>query len=100
MSQIAFYATFEESVAVLEDLCAQSFRIIPEPASFDEPAAPEFSSVTDELVVMLNKAPAYYLAGPFTRFPVQFMRLPSGPYAGKYAINPLIEGPIMQCIVG
>lgn len=100
MPQISFYATFEESVAVLQDLCAAGFRIIPEPGPFDSPAAPEFSNVTDELVVIMNKAPTFYLAGPFTHFPIQFDRLPSGPAAGKYAVNPLVEGPVMQCSVG
>lgn len=99
MPNFHYYATFEESIAILRDVCAQGFRVIPEPAPRDEPAAESFDEVSDELVSMLKKAPAFYLAGSFTTFPIQFTHLKSGSAMGKYAINVLVAGPLMQCMV-
>jgi hypothetical protein len=100
MPNFVYFATFDESIAILGDLCAQGFRVIAEPGPLDKPEAPIFSTVTDQLLAILKQAPNHYLAGSFTHFPVQFNRLPSGPAAGKYAINFLMSGPLMQSIVG
>ncbi len=100
MPSFDYYATFEESIEILQDLCVQGFQIIPEPSLFDEPRAPSFDSVTDGLVQLLKVGPSFYLAGAFTRFPIQFSHLKTGPSAGKYAVNLLAQGPLMQASVG
>jgi hypothetical protein len=100
MPAFEYYATFDESISILRDVCEQGFRIIAEPGPFDEPKAPSFDSVTDTLVDLLKMAPNFYLAGSFTRFPVQFSHLKSGPAAGKYIVRFLAQGPLMQSIVG
>jgi hypothetical protein len=99
MPNFVYYATFDESIEAIRDLCTQGFRVITEAGPLDRPEAPSFSSVTDELVAILKQAPVYYLAGSFTRFPIHYDRLPSGPAEGKYTINVLIGGPLMQSIV-
>ena len=96
MRSFDYFATFDESISILRDLCAQGFKVVAEPYLFDEPKAPIFDEVTDELVELLRVAPAHYLAGAFTRFPVQFMQLKEGPNAGKYSINLLVQGPLIQ----
>lgn len=100
MSSIDFFSTFDESIVMVEDLCAQGFRVVAQPGLFDEPRAPVFDRVTDELVALLRLAPAFYLAGSFTRFPIPFMQLKDAPNAGKYAIDLLAQGPLMQGLVG
>jgi hypothetical protein len=100
MPSFEYFATFEESVGILRDLCEEGFRIVAEPGHFDTPKAPIFDSVTGELVDLLEKAPGFYLAGSFTRFPVQFSHLTSGPSSGKYAINLMAQGPLMQSMIG
>jgi hypothetical protein len=100
MPSVEYFATFEESISILGDLCAQGFRVVAYPGLFDEPRAPEFDRVADELVTILRGAPAFYLAGAFTRFPVQFQQLRSGPSAGKYIIDLHSEGPLMQSLLG
>ena len=100
MPTFVYYATFDESISFLKELCAQGNRIIAELGPSEQPASPSFDSVTPELVAILKKAPNYFLAGPFTRFPVQYTHLKNGAAAGKYVIDFLSEGPLMQSIVG
>jgi hypothetical protein len=100
MPSFHYYATFDDSILILRDLCDNGFRIVAEPAPLDEPQSPTFDRVTDQLVGILKEAPVYYLAGSFTKFPVQHFLLSSGPAMGKYVINLLAGGPLMQSIIG
>lgn len=100
MPSFVYFATFEESVRMLKDLCSAGFRIVPEPGPFDVPEAQVHATVTDALEAVLQDAPNHYLTGSFARFPVQFSRLASGAAAGRYAINLLAQGPLMQSLVG
>jgi hypothetical protein len=50
VSLFAFYATFDESLGVVRDLCAHGLSIIPHTGALDAPAAPTFESVDDNLV--------------------------------------------------
>jgi hypothetical protein len=100
MPSFEYFATFDESISILRDLCEQGFRIVAEPGPFEAPEAPTFDSVTDELVDLLRVAPSFYLAGSFTRFPIQFTHFKTGASAGKYGINLLAQGPLMQSIIG
>jgi hypothetical protein len=99
MRSFDYFATFDESLTILGDLFAQGLTLVARPAAFDEPKAPTFDSVSDKLVEILRYAPAFFLAGPFTKFPIQFYRLESGPSAGKYAIDLLTQGPLMQVLI-
>jgi hypothetical protein len=99
MRSFDYFATFDESLTILGDLFAQGLTLVAQPALFDEPKAPTFDSVSDELVEMLRYAPGFFLAGPFTKFPIQFTRLKSGPSAGKYAVDLLTQGPLMQGLI-
>jgi hypothetical protein len=93
---IFFYsATFDESVAITRDLCEQGYRVILS-RTYDRPRAPEYDHVTDDLVELLSEGPGFYLAGAFTRFPVQLYRLGSGPAEGKYVVDALAQGPLLQ----
>lgn len=100
MPSFDYFATFDESISMLRELTAQGFQVIVEPHLSDEPKAPTFDQVTDELVEILRVGPAFYLAGLFTRSPVQFDQLKEGPAAGKYAVDLLTQGPIMQGRIG
>ncbi|MBI5495954.1 MAG: hypothetical protein HY904_13095 [Deltaproteobacteria bacterium] len=79
--------------------CAGVLTVLAQPALFHEPHAPAFDGVSDELVAVLRQAPSFYLSGEFTRFPVGFTQLKSGPAAGKYSIDPLTQGPLLQCLL-
>lgn len=100
MPNFSYFATFDESIKILTDLCSQGFLIIAEPGPFDEPKAPSFDQMSDELVAIFKFAPVFYLAGDFTHFPTQFFSLKSGSAEGKYAINLEGQGPLMQSIIG
>jgi hypothetical protein len=47
-------------------------------------------------VELLREGPGFYMAGAFTRFPVQLYRLESGSAKGKYIVDSFAEGPLMQ----
>jgi hypothetical protein len=90
-----YFATFNESMSVLSDLCTRGMKVIPEPHLFDEPKARVFETVTKELTDMLEASPGFYLAGPFTIFPVQFLQLREGAGAGKFMIDSMTMGPLL-----
>jgi hypothetical protein len=90
-----YSATFDESIGILRNLCEHGFRIIPA-RTYDQPVATEYDQVTDELVEELREGPGFYLTGKFTRFPVRLMRLDAGPIAGKYVVDALTQGPVLE----
>jgi hypothetical protein len=94
-----YYATFDESISILQDICDKGYIIVAYPALLNEPQAPTFTAVTDELKEVLREAPSFFLAGKFSRFPVQYRLLESGPSVGKYRIDFLSEGPLLQGVV-
>jgi hypothetical protein len=99
MPSFDYFATFDESIVILKDLCEQGFRIVAEPGPFEEPSAPTFEQVDDELVALLKIAPAFYFEGSFSRLPVQFIQLDSGEYEGKYVVDLAAEGPLFQALI-
>jgi hypothetical protein len=94
-----YFATFDESISMVKDLCASGLKVIAQPDLFDEPDAPAFDQVDNDLMAMLKRAPSFYLSGQFTRFPVCFTQLKSGPAEGKYSIDFLTQGPLLQCLL-
>jgi len=95
MSAYYYAATHDESIAMLRDLCEQGFRVIPD-RTLDAPAAVEYPRVTDELAKLLREGPGFYLAGEFTKFPVQVRRHEFGPAAGRYRVDALTQGPLLE----
>jgi len=95
MASFEYCATFDESIAMLRVLCASGLRVIPG-RTFAEPIAPTYSEVTDELVALLQEGPGFYLVGDFTKFPVMLHRLKGGPAAGRYSIDLLVQGPLLD----
>jgi hypothetical protein len=94
-----YFATFNESIAALRDLCDQGgFRVIPG-RTFDKPVAPEYEQVTDELVHLLREGPGFYLSGSFAKLPVHIKRLDQGPAEGRYMVDALTEGPVLQGLI-
>src|SRR2546423_14533673 len=98
MPTSVYYATFDESISFLGEFCAQGFRIVAQPAPSKEPSSPTFDSVTPELVEILRKAPNHFLAGSFTRYPIQYTRL-GNDADPQYVVDFVSEGPVMQCLV-
>jgi hypothetical protein len=99
MRYLDFYATLDESLAILELFCAQGFQIIAEPELFDTPNAPVFARVDERLREIVKVGPGVYLSGSFTRFPISYLRIPDGEHAGKYFINSGTAGPIIDCLL-
>lgn len=99
MTDFNYFSTFDESISMLADLCAQGLKIVAQPNVFDEPTAPIFEQIDEMVIATLKDAPAFYLAGPFSQFPVAFKQLKSGPCAGKYVVDLLTQGPLMQCLI-
>jgi hypothetical protein len=100
MPNFVYFAILDESISILRDLCLQGFRIIAQSGPVDRPSLPSFDTVTSELEAILRATPTFYLAGSFTRFPVQFNLLSKKSDAPEYLINHLVEGPLMQGMVG
>ena len=96
MPAFPFYATVEDSLVILRELCDRGWRIIPDPGAVAAPQARAFDTVTDELAAILRTAPRVHLAGEFTRFPIQFKQTDDG----AYVIDPLAQGPVLQMVVG
>jgi hypothetical protein len=92
-----YFATLEESLAIVGSLLDQELTVIAEPSPFERPDAPEFSEVNDELVRIVNLNPSFFLRGRFTRFQVAFLRCQNGPAAGKYLIDFITAGPLLRC---
>ena len=99
MNNIDYFATFEESLEIVRALMAEGLTIV-DPVLVDTPVARTFATFDDTLARHLERVPSFYLSGPFTRFPVQFSQLKSGTAAGKYTINDLAQGPLLQALVG
>lgn len=93
----AFYysATFDESFGLLRALCELGFRVIPN-ATFERASAPEHARVDEALVQALREGPGFHLAGDFTRAPVALRRLDSGPESGKYLVDAMSQGPVLE----
>jgi hypothetical protein len=93
-----YIATFEESMIMLEKIFKEGFRVIPN-QTYEQPHANEYNFVTDELTKLLHDGPGIYLSGPFTRFSPCFQHLDSGPASGKYVIDLLTQGPLLQALL-
>lgn len=98
MASFRYHGSLEDSAEILSILCAQGFGVVVEPAPSETPDAKVFAVVDDELRAILRRAPGFYLTGPFARFPIQFRRIAAGPAAGKFVIDLLTQGPLMQCL--
>jgi len=92
-----FNATFDESMGLLRELCAQGFRIVLS-HPVEDPVV-EHAEVTDALIAGLRLAPACFLTGTFTHRGVLTRVLSSGPSKGTRVIEPLIEGPVIELLV-
>src|SRR5262245_9363678 len=99
MPSFNFYATFDESLDIVRDFCAQGLSIIPYSGLYDEAAAPRFESVSDELLRHFRTGPVFYIAGPFTHSPICFRQLKNGANAGKYRIDESSDGPLLQASI-
>jgi hypothetical protein len=95
---IDYFATFEESLEIVRALTAEGLQII-DPLLTDTPVARTFATVDEAVARHLARAPAFFLSGPFTRFPVPFRRLEAGEAAGKYSIDALTQGPLLKGLV-
>jgi hypothetical protein len=99
VNTIDYFATFEESLEIVRALTGEGLTIIG-PLLSDTPTATTFATVDDTVARHLAQAPAFYLSGPFTRFPIPFFQLKSGEATGKYAISALTQGPLLQGRLG
>lgn len=96
MPSTKYYALFEESIAILDSILKGGFIAVVGHSPMEKPQALEFTEVNDELVKLLERAPNCYLRGSFTKFPIQYQHFDRGPAVGKYAIDWLAAGPILQ----
>jgi hypothetical protein len=95
VNTIDYFATFEESLEIVRALTEEGLTII-DPRVSDTPTATTFATFDDTVARHLEQAPAFFLSGPFTRFPIPFFQLESGEAAGKYAISGLVQGPVLK----
>lgn len=98
MNTIDYFATFEESLEIVRALTEEGLTVI-DPRVADTPVATTFATFDDTLARHLERVPTFYLSGPFTRFPIAFFQLKSGEAAGKYAIDALVQGPVLKGLV-
>jgi hypothetical protein len=76
MRHLDYYATLEESLAILDELCTQNYKVIAQPGFFDKPDAPVFERVDEQLR--------------------EIVKISAGPNAGKYFINSGTQGPLIE----
>lgn len=96
MTVFHWFSTFDESLAMLGDLCADRFELVPD-MRYDAPSATTYGRVTTELAATLREGPGFYLRGEgWTRHSVQLKRLEGGPAAGSHIIDALTAGPLLQ----
>jgi hypothetical protein len=94
-----YFATFEESIAILQEICTSGLKVIAQPDMFDQPLAPMYDHVDGDLAAMLKQAPSFFLSGQFTRFPICFTQIKSGAAEGKFSIDFLTQGPVLQFLL-
>lgn len=100
MPDFSYYATFDESIALLRSLVDQcGVRIIPDPGVFSEPVAPSFNSVTEQMIEQLRKKRALFLAGSFTLYDPVMHRRSSGTAIGTYYLSLDEGGPLIQMTI-
>lgn len=99
MPSFYYFASLERSLEMLDELCGLGFRVIPNKL-YSEPQVKFYDRVDQELVGLLTEGPGFYLAGPFTLYPPSLRRLPSGPAEGRYLVQPLTQGPLLQGLLG
>jgi hypothetical protein len=99
MPSFQYFATLEESLAILDDLAKNGFGLIPDPGGFAEPSAPSYDHVTDDARRILAQRRSAYLSHPSAKYPPGFFPLKTGPMAGMYAISPFDGGPLFQMFV-
>jgi hypothetical protein len=100
MPSLDFFATLDESIDIIREFCERGLSVHVEPSLPNEPSIPTFSGVDERLVSILANGPVFYLSGPFTAFPIQFVQLKEGPAAGKFMVNELAMGPVLKGRVG
>ncbi len=96
MNCIDYFATFDESLEIVRALTIEGMTIIVQPELADTPKPTTFRTVDDAVTRILERAPSFYLSGPFTRFAVPFFQLERGSAKGKYAIDADTQGPLLQ----
>lgn len=96
MNCIDYFATFDESLEIVRMLTKEGMSIIVEPELADAPEPITFATVDDAVARILERAPSFYLSGPFTRFAVPFFQLEEGAAKGKYAIEAGTQGPLLK----
>jgi hypothetical protein len=100
MPDFSYYATFDESVALLGELVNQcGFRLIPDAGAFYQPSAPSFNSITDEVIEQLRHRRVLFLAGSFSQHPPKMRLQTAGPNSGSYYISISEGGPLMQMVL-
>jgi hypothetical protein len=96
MNCIDYFATLDESLEIVGVLTKEGMTLTVEPQLADTPEAITFATVDDAVARILERAPVFYLSGPFTRFAVPFFQLAEGSAKGKYAIDADTQGPLLK----
>jgi len=100
MPDFSYYATFDESIALLGDLVKLcSVRLIPDVGKFHEPSTHSYDAVNSELVEQLRRRGVLFLAGSFTKHPPKLVRRDAGSAEGTYYISISEGGPLMQMVL-
>ena len=99
MTAFEYFSTFDESIDILRALTDEGMRLILEPELADTPHATTYAFIDEAVTRSLERAPVFFLAGPFTRYDIAFTQLTEGTAKGKYFIDVLAGGPILQCLV-
>ncbi len=68
MPSFRYFATIDDSFAILRELCDRDLRVVVETGPNQSRV---FESVSEELMAILRGAPSFHLAGAFTPSPLQ-----------------------------
>lgn len=78
MNDIEFFSTFEESIEIVRMLTGEGLKLIVQPEFADMPRATTFTSIDDTVTRILERAPVFFLAGPFTHQDLSFTQVSGG----------------------
>ncbi len=100
MAQLDHFATFDESLAMLQDIFARGdIRAYAGQGPYDQPSAAAFTALTDELKERIRRNPSLYLAGSFSPHSPLFTQQDQGPHAGKFFLFDSKGGPHLSLLL-
>ena len=97
MANFEYYATFDESIAMLREVVGLGFRVVWDPGAFTNPNPPMHRELTNELIGQLREQPYCYLALPSASSPPSVHVIEGGVNQGQYSFDVFSAAEHVRC---